>query len=192
LGSKGYPSKETMAQRAANEEEDGYLPDYGDPSSVSMLSSIEPVPYTPRRLSQGEVDALLTSPPVPLHEAQGVPNQQAMVRREDRNAAAYGVERGRSGRDLSAPSHPHSRTPYRHPSNSQGSDSVALVWRQPAQSGGNVDTYRGGASSSQGQATAPINEMLIGVGQQQEDVNGPSMLPAWLEELWPQEESTLL
>ena len=75
--SKGYPSKETMA--AANEEEEGFVPDYGDQSSISVLSSIEPVPATPRRLSQGDVAVLLASPPGPPREVQGVPNQQAMV-----------------------------------------------------------------------------------------------------------------
>ena len=124
---------------------------------------------------------MTASPPGPPREEQGVPEQQAMLRRADRNAASYGVERGRSGRNLSAPGRQLSRTPYRQPSNSQGNDTVSLVSRQPAQPGGNVDTYRGGASSGQGQTTALVSEMLTGAGQQQDAGDVSSMLPQWLE-----------
>jgi hypothetical protein len=51
-----------------------------------------------------------------------------------------------------------------------------------------VDTYRGGASSGQGQTTALVSEMLTGAGQQQDAGDVSSMLPQWLEEIWPQGE----
>ena len=152
----------------ANEDED---PSWGDASSISVPSTMGQAPYTPRRLSMEEVAAMTASPPGPPQEEQGVPQQQAMVRRSDRNAAAYGVERGRDGRGLSAPRRQLSRSPYRLPSNDQGNDTVYLVSRQPAQPGGNRDTYRSGAASSQGQVTAPGYEMLIGAGQQEETAN---------------------
>jgi len=115
-----------------------------------------------------EFAAIAASPTGPLQqEEQGVPQQQAMVRRTDRNVAAYGVDRGHNGsQGLSAPRRQHSRTPYRLPPSDQGNDTVSLVSRQTAQQGGNRDTYQSRASSSQGHATAPRDEVLIGAGQQ--------------------------
>jgi len=140
-----------------------------------------------------EYAAIADSPMGPLQqEEQGVPQQQAMVRRTDRNAAAYGVDRGRSGsQGLGAPCRQHSRTPYRLPSSDQGNDTVSLVSRQTAQQGGNRDTYQDRASSSQGQAMALRDGMLIGAGRQIEDANAASHLPNWLAELLPQEENNI-
>ena len=93
----------------ANEDE---VPDWGDTSTTSVPSTIGQALYTPRRLSMDEFAAIAASPTGPLQqEEQGAPQQQAMVRRSDRNAAAYGVERGRNGRGLSPPRRQLSRTP---------------------------------------------------------------------------------
>ena len=71
--------------------------DWVDASSISVPSTTAQAPYTPRRLSMEVVAAMTACPPGLPREEQGVPQQQAMVRRSDRNAAAYGVERGRNG-----------------------------------------------------------------------------------------------